>query len=79
MRPTVGGPPRSEGSHGRQMVVGTMRGLLLAIGGVACNKGPMQRTGEKIDRVTGQDTMIGTGHIEQASRNVDQAVKDLQK
>jgi hypothetical protein len=56
-----------------------MRGLLLAIGGVACTKGPMQRTSEKIDRVTGQDTVIGTGPLVQASRNVDQAVKDLQK
>jgi hypothetical protein len=56
-----------------------MRGLLLAIGEVACTKGSMQRTGEKIDRVTGQDTVIGTGRLEQASRNVDQAVKDLQK
>ena len=51
----------------RQMVAGTMRGLLLAIGGVACTKGPMQRTVEKIDRVTCQDTVIGMGPHEQAA------------
>ena len=54
-------------------------GLLLAIGAVACDKGPMQRTGEKIDRATGQGKVIGTGPLEQAGRNVDQAVKDLKK
>ena len=61
------------------MVAGTMRGLLLAIGGVACTKGPMQRTVARIDRVTCQDTVIGTGPLDQASRNFDQAVKDLQE
>jgi hypothetical protein len=54
-------------------------GLLLTIGAAACDKGPMQRTGEKIDRATGQDKVIGTGPVEQAGRNVDQAVKDLKK
>ena len=54
-------------------------GLLVAVGAVACDKGPMQRTGEKIDRATGQDKLIGTGPIEHAGRNVDKAVKDLTK
>ena len=61
----------------RQMLAGTMLGLLLAMGAAACDKGPMQRTGEKIDRATGQDKMIGTGRLEQAGRSVDRAVKDL--
>ena len=61
----------------RQVLTGTMLGLLLAIGGAACDKGPMQRTGERIDRATGQDKVIGTGPLEQAGRNVDRAVKDL--
>jgi len=54
-------------------------GLLLAIGAAACDKGPMQRTGEKIDRATGQDKVIGTGPIEQAGRNLDKAVKGLKE
>jgi hypothetical protein len=65
----------------RKMLPGTMLGLLLILtmGAAACDKGPMQRTGEKIDRATGQDKVIGTGPVEQAGRNVDQAVKDLKK
>ena len=54
-------------------------GLLLGAGGVACDKGPMQRTGEKVDRATGQDKLIGTGPLEQAGRNLDRAVKDLKE
>jgi len=57
----------------RQSLAVTMLGLLLALGAAACDKGPMQRTGEKIDHATGQDKVIGTGSLEQAGRNVDQA------
>jgi hypothetical protein len=53
--------------------------FLVVVGAAACDKGPMQRTGEKIDRATGQDKVIGTGLLEQAGRNVDQAVKDLKR
>ena len=63
----------------RRILAVTMFGLLLAIGAAACDKGPMQRTGEKVDRATGQDKLVGTGPLEQAGRNVDQAVKDLKK
>jgi hypothetical protein len=51
----------------------------VVVGAAACDKGPMQQTGEKIDRATGQDKVIGTGPLEQAGRNVDQAVKDLKR
>ena len=63
----------------RHILAVTMFGLFLAIGAAACDKGPMQQTGEKIDRATGQDKLIGTGPLEKAGRNVDQAVKDLKK
>ncbi len=63
----------------RQRLVVTMLGLLLVIGGAACDKGPMQRAGEKIDRATDQDKVIGTGPLEQAGRNLDQAVKGLKE
>ena len=52
----------------RQTLAVTMLGLLLAMGAAACDKGPMQRTGEKIDRATGQDKIIGTGPLEQAGQ-----------
>jgi len=63
----------------RQMLVATMLGFFLAMGTAACDKGPMQQTGEKIDRATGQDKLIGAGPVEKAGRNVDDAVKDLKK
>jgi len=63
----------------RRSLAVTVFGILLAVGAAACDKGPMQRTGEKVDRATGQDKLIGTGPLEQAGRNVDQAVKDLKK
>jgi hypothetical protein len=72
-------PPKAWAAMWRRVRAGTMLGLLLALGAAACDKGPMQRTGEKIDRATGQDKVIGTGPLEQAGRNVDQAVKDLKK
>jgi hypothetical protein len=45
----------------------------------ACDKGPMQKAGEKIDRATDQDKLIGKGPLEKAGKNVDSAVKDLKK
>jgi len=54
-------------------------GLLLAVGAAACDKGPMQRTGEKVDRATGQDKVIGTGPLEQVGKNIDEAVKWLKE
>jgi hypothetical protein len=55
-------------------------GLLVTVGSAACDKGPMQRTGEKIDRATDQDNkLIGRGPLEKAGKNIDEAVKDLKK
>jgi len=50
-------------------------GLLVTVGAVACDKGPMQKTGEKVDRATGQDKVIGKGPIEKAGKSIDEAVK----
>jgi hypothetical protein len=50
-------------------------GLLVTVGSVACDKGPMQRTGEKVDRATGQDKLIGKGPIEKAGKSIDEALK----
>jgi hypothetical protein len=54
-------------------------GLLVTVGSAACEKGPMQRTGEKIDRATDQDKLIGKGPLEKAGKNIDEAVNDLKK
>jgi len=50
-------------------------GLCLA----GCEKGPMQKTGEKIDEVTGQDKLIGKGPAEKTGRKIDNTVDDVKK
>ena len=58
----------------------TALGFVVAVGSVACeDKGPLQKAGEKIDRVTDQDKVIGKGPLEKAGKNVDDAAKDLKK
>ena len=64
----------------RQMLAVTAFGLVAMVGLAACeDKGAMQRAGEKVDRVTDQDKVIGKGPMEKAGKNVDDAVKDLKK
>jgi hypothetical protein len=50
-------------------------GLCLA----GCEKGPMQKAGEKIDEVTGQDKLIGKGPAEKTGRKIDNTVDDVKK
>ena len=44
-----------------------------------CEKGPMQKAGEKVDEVTGQDKAIGKGPAEKAGRKIDNTVDDIKK
>jgi uncharacterized protein YjbJ (UPF0337 family) len=39
----------------------------------------MQKAGEKVDEVTGQDKLIGKGPAEKAGRKVDNTVDDIKK
>jgi hypothetical protein len=64
----------------RQILAVAALGVMMAIGLTACEgKGPMQKAGEKIDRVTDQDKLIGKGPVEKAGKNIDDAAKDLKK
>jgi len=63
----------------RRILAVTALGLLVAVGLAACDKGPMQKAGEKMDRATDQDKLIGKGPVEKAGKNIDDAVKDLKK
>lgn len=64
----------------RQILAVTALGCMVAVGLAACDdKGPMQKAGEKMDRATDQDKVIGKGPVEKAGKNVDDAVKDLKK
>ena len=59
----------------RQILAVTVFGLLVAVGAIACDKGPMQRAGAKLDHATDQDKLIGKGPIEKAGKSIDEALK----
>jgi hypothetical protein len=64
----------------RQILAVTALGFVVAVGSAACeNNGPLQKAGEKIDRATDQDKVIGKGPLEKAGKGVDDAAKDLKK
>ncbi len=49
--------------------------LLAALTLLGCEKGPAQKLGERIDKATDQDKIIGKGPVEKAGKDIDQAVK----
>jgi hypothetical protein len=53
--------------------------LVAGAGLTGCEKGAMQKAGEKVDEVTGQDKLIGKGPAEKTGRKVDNTVKDVTK
>ena len=53
--------------------------LVMGMGVAGCDKGPMQKTGEKVDEITGQDKLIGKGPAEKAGRKIDNTVEDVKK
>lgn len=63
----------------RHVLAVTALCIVVAVGWVACNKGPMQKAGEKVDSATGQDELIGKGPVEKVGQSLDAAVKDAKK
>ena len=64
----------------RQLVVSAVVAALVAGLGVAgCEKGPLQKAGEKVDEVTGEDRLIGGGPAEKTGRKIDNTVDDVKK
>jgi hypothetical protein len=53
----------------RATVIGAS--LLAALGILGCEKGPAQKVGERIDKITDQDKAIGKGPAEKAGKDVD--------
>lgn len=45
----------------------------------ACEKGPMQKTGERLDRALGQEPVIGKGPVERAGKDADKTVDDIKR
>jgi hypothetical protein len=64
----------------RRIVTSVAMAMLIAGAGLTgCEKGPMQKAGEKVDEVTGQDKAIGKGPAEKAGRKIDNTVDDIKK
>jgi hypothetical protein len=60
----------------RAIVVGAS--LLAVLGLLGCEKGPAQKVGERLDKITDQDKVIGKGPAEKAGKDVDKKL-DLPK
>ena len=64
----------------KRMLMSVVVAMLVAGMGLAgCEKGPLQKAGEKVDEVTGQDKVIGKGPSEKAGRKIDNTVDDIKK
>jgi hypothetical protein len=71
---------RGENAMNRNVVAATVAAILaVGIGTAGCDKGPMQKAGEKVDEVTGQDKVIGKGPAEKTGRKIDNTVNDIKK
>jgi hypothetical protein len=56
-----------------------MASLIAGVCLTGCEKSAMQKAGEKVDEVTGQDKLIGKGPAEKTGRKVDNTVNDIKK
>ncbi len=64
----------------RHIAASVAMAMLIAGAGLAgCEKGPMQKAGEKLDEATGQDKLIGKGPAEKTGRKIDNTVDDIKK
>jgi hypothetical protein len=53
--------------------------LAAALGVAGCEDGPVERFGERVDRATGQDELIGKGPGEKAGEKVDETVNEIKR
>ena len=64
----------------RWRIVTVLAGLLtLAAVEAGCDKGPAQKTGEKVDRALDTDKAIGKGPVEKAGKELDKAAESVKK
>jgi len=44
-----------------------------------CEKGPVQKAGERVDRALDQDRVLGKGPVEKAGKKVDKAIDEVKR
>lgn len=49
--------------------------FVAALGAVACDKGPAQKAGERVDKTLDTDKPVGKGPVEKAGKEIDQAAE----
>lgn len=64
--------------HARSTVLTAVL-CLAALGAVACDKGPAQKAGEKVDKAIDTDKPIGKGPLEKAGKEIDKAADSVKK
>jgi hypothetical protein len=62
--------------RGGMIGVAVVVSVLLIAG---CEKGPVQKAGERVDRALDQEPLIGKGPVEKAGKKVDKAVDELKR
>jgi hypothetical protein len=70
----------------KEIDMNELRGVVIAVALAVsalliagCEKGPMQKAGEKVDRAIDTDKVIGKGPVEKAGKKVDKAVDDVKR
>jgi hypothetical protein len=58
------------------VVVAIAAAVALAAG---CEKGPVQKAGERVDRALDQDRVLGKGPVEKAGKKVDKAIDEVKR
>jgi hypothetical protein len=58
-------------------VIATVAATLALV--VGCDKGPVQKAGESVDKALGQDRVFSKGPLEKAGRKVDKAVDEVKR
>jgi hypothetical protein len=59
------------------VIAAALAACVLLIAG--CEKGPMQKAGERVDRAIGQEPLLGKGPVESAGKKVDKTVDDVKR
>jgi hypothetical protein len=58
------------------VIVAVAAAVAMAAG---CEKGPVQKAGERVDRALDQDRVLGKGPVEKAGKKIDKAVDEVKR
>src|SRR4030095_5876269 len=78
-RTSRGPSAREERMNQRIAASAVMATLVAGLCLTGCERGPMQKAGEKVDEGPGKNKLIGKGPAEKAGRKVDNTVNDIKK